>query len=114
MRQSSTDASGGDPRHRCGETTIGAGRKAGEHVIFGEPAWSARALHHKLARLAVPRLEMTPIAGRHFDSGRGGDVEAGFVMQKDNMRQFAQRMASRSRRRIEAFGDAGVRFEISV
>ena len=89
MRQPTTDAAGGDPGHGCGETSIGAGREAGEHVVFGEPARSARALHDKLARLAVQRPEMTMIAGRHFYSGRGGNVETGFIMQQDNVREFA-------------------------
>src|ERR1019366_9304282 len=114
MRQPATNAAGGDPGHGRGETSVGAGREAGEHVVFGEPAWSAHALHDKLARFAVQRPEMTVIAGRHFYSGRRGDVETGFVMQQDNVREFARRTASRSRRGLQPFGYARVRFQISV
>ena len=57
---------------------------------------------------------MTAIAGRHLYSGRRGDVETGFIMQQDDVRQFAYRMASRKRYSIQVSDYAGVRLQESV
>src|SRR6187401_411640 len=114
MRQPSADAARGEASQGCRKTPKGAGRKTGQHVKFGEPAWSACRLHDKLARLAVQRLKMAMIAGRYSNSRRGGNVEAGFVVKKNNMRKFSHGMASRGRCRIQAIACAGVRFEISM
>ena len=62
-------------------------------LIFGEPAWSADALHEKLARLAIERLKMSMIPGRHIDPGRYGDVKAQFIVQQYDMWKLARWMA---------------------
>src|ERR1700737_4877209 len=47
-RQPATDAAGGNPGHRRGETPIRANRKTGEHVVFRKPTRSADAFHDEL------------------------------------------------------------------
>ena len=93
-RQPAIDATGSDPRHGCRKPPERANRKAGEHIVFGEPAWSADALHEKLARLAIERLKMSMIPGRHIDPGRHGDVKARFIVQQDDMWKLARWMAA--------------------
>src|SRR5262249_15676860 len=89
MWQPAGNVAGSDSGHGCRETSVGTGREAGEHVVFSEPAWPARAFHDEFARFAVKRLEITTIVRRHFHSRGGGNVETGFVMQQDNVRKFA-------------------------
>ena len=93
-RQSAVDVTGSDPCHGCCKPSERSNREAGEHIVFGEPAWSADALHEKLARLAIERLKMSMIPGRHIDPGRYGDVKARFVVQQDDMWKLARWMAA--------------------
>ena len=108
QRQASIDVSRGDPGDGRRETSVGTGRKAGEHIVLGEPAWSADALDDELARLAVQRLEMMLIAGWHFYAWRDRNVETRFIVQQDNVREFARRMTSRGRRQFQASGHSCV------
>src|SRR6478672_11257659 len=87
-RQPAIDVIGRDPRHGGGKASEGSDRKAGEHIVFGEPAWSADPLHDQLAFLPVERLKMTMIPVRHLDPGRRSDVEARFIVQQDDMREL--------------------------
>src|SRR3954470_23294436 len=108
------EVSGGDPGDGGRKASVGTGRKAGQHVILCEPAWSAHALHDEFARLAVQRLEMMAIACGHLDAGRHGNVETGFVMEKDDVREFTRRPAGGGLRQLHAFSYRCVRFQISV
>ena len=74
-----------NPRDRRREAAERANRESREHVEFGEPAWTSDPLHEKLARLAIERLEVAMIAGRHGDLGRGGQIEARFIVEEDDM-----------------------------
>src|SRR5665213_1005351 len=114
MRQPADDATGSNPRHGGSKTSVGSSRQSREHVVFSEPAWPTGAFHNKLACFAVQRLEMMVIAERHFNAGRGGDVETGFIVQKNDVRQLMSRTAGRRRRCFQAFRNARVRFQISV
>src|SRR6476646_1538222 len=93
-RQSAVDVTGSDPCHGCCKPSERPNREAGERIVFGEPAWSADALHEKLPRLAIERLKMSMIPGRHVDPGRYGNVKARFVVQQDDMWKLARWMAA--------------------
>src|SRR4029453_809963 len=113
MRKPSGDAAGSDPGHGCSEKSEGTGREAREHVVFSEPAWPTRAFHNKPACFSVERLEVTMVAGRHFHSRRCSNVETGFVMQQDNVRKFARRIAGCSWRRLQVLRHSRICFQLS-
>lgn len=56
---------------------------------------------------------MTLIAGRHIDPGRVGYIETGFVMEQNDVRQFALRTAIR-RHRIQTMSGTCVSLQIPV
>ena len=84
---------GSDSRHRCRKPPERSNRKACEHIIFGEPAWSADAFHEKLALPPIERLKMSVIPGRHMDARRNGDIKARFIVQQNDMWDLACWMA---------------------
>ena len=77
--QAAMDVAGRDPRHRGSKAAERSNRKPREHVVLGEPAWSANPLHNKLAFPAVERSKMITISARHLDPGGRGYVEAGLI-----------------------------------
>ena len=93
-RQPAIDVTGSDPCYRCRKPPERANRKACEHIIFGEPAWSADALDKKLAFPAIERLKMSMILSRHLDPGRYCDVKARFIVQQNDMWKLARWMAN--------------------
>src|SRR4051794_23691061 len=105
---------GGDSGHRSCEMSEGTRRESGEDVELGEPARAAGAFDDELARLAVEGLEMALVAFRHPNPGRDGDVEAGFVMKQNDVRELAGWMACRGHADFKAFSYGLIRFEIAV
>src|SRR5215211_6010423 len=93
-RQPAIDVTGSDPCYRRCKPPERADRQTREHVVFGEPAWSADALDEKLARPAIERLKMSMIPSRHLDPGRHCDVKARFIVQQDDVRRLARWIAN--------------------
>ena len=93
LRQSARDAAGGDPRDVEFQIAERARRQAGQHVELGVPGRAAGRLRDHGALLAVARLEIIGVAGRHLDAGRRGDVEARLVEQHDDVRPLGRRVA---------------------
>ena len=76
LRQAALDAVGRDARDKELHVSEGARRQSRQHVVFGEPGRPAGAFHEERARLAVDGAELVLVAGRHFHSRQGRDVEA--------------------------------------
>ena len=93
-----------DPGDRRREASVGTSRKASEHIILGEPAWSADALDDQFARLTIQRLEMMLITRPALLCLGGRNVETRFIVQQDNVRELARRLTSRGWRQLQASG----------
>src|SRR6516225_1603234 len=106
-RQAAIDAAGGNARHEISKTAERTRRQPRQHVVLGEPARPAIAFYQKIALLAVERLEMHAIAARHLDAWRHANVEARFVVDKDDVRR-RRRVPAFTRNGLQAFGGDGI------
>src|SRR5580658_10617665 len=107
-RQSALDSAGGNAGDEVREAAEGTRREAFQHVVFGEPAWSAIAFDQEIALLAVERLEMRAVAVRHLDARGHADVEARLVVDENNVRRLLGRRAALLANRLQAVGSEGV------
>ena len=95
LRQSARHAAGGDPRDVELQIAERARRQAGQHVEFGVPRRAAGRFRDHGPLLAVDRLEVVGVSGRHLDVRRRGDVEARLVEQHDDVRPLGRGVAGR-------------------
>ncbi|MBA7639787.1 hypothetical protein ES703_47447 [subsurface metagenome] len=113
-RQAALDPARRNAGDEIGEAAERARREPGEHVVFRQPAATAAALGKELALLAVERLEVAAIAGRHLDACRLADVPARLVMDHDDVRAAAGGLAGILQRHLEPLGERAVRLHEAV